>query len=168
MSEQVGTVSREVRAAHLKERIYVTFTALAVVLAMRGHHVGSAWEALVTLAVTVAGTLLAIFVADVVSHIVVHERVMTRAEIGHAFAVSTGSFGVLVIPAIMLGLAGLDLWPVERALRVTSIVLIATLVVIGWIAVRRVWLRWWQRLLVLGAEGALGVAVVALELLAHG
>jgi hypothetical protein len=33
--------------------------------------------------------------------------------------------------------------------------------------VRRVRLAWWKRLIVLLLEGVLGVAVVALELLAH-
>jgi hypothetical protein len=34
--------------------------------------------------------------------------------------------------------------------------------------VRRAKLTWWQRLIALGAEFLLGLAVVALELLAHG
>jgi hypothetical protein len=41
-------------------------------------------------------------------------------------------------------------------------------VVIGWVAVRRLELRWWQRLLALGAEAVLGLAVVGLQVLAHG
>ena len=39
-SAQQAEVPARERAAHLKERIYVTFTALAVVIAMRSHPEG--------------------------------------------------------------------------------------------------------------------------------
>ncbi len=156
------------RAERLKERIYLTFTALAVVIAMGGHEEVTPEEALVTLLVTVAGTLLAILVADIVSHLVVHQRVMERPEFSHAVAVSFGAAGAVLLPVIFLGLAALEVWPVDRALRASSIALIAGLVVIGYLAARRVKMPWWQRVIVLAAEAALGLAVVGLELLAHG
>ena len=65
------------RADRLRERSYVTFTALAVVLVLRSEaeHM-TARVAAGTLAVTVVATLLAVLVADVVrearrSHVVV-------------------------------------------------------------------------------------------------
>ena len=46
--------------------------------------------------------------------------------------------------------------------------LLLALIAFGWIAARRIKLPWWQRLLVLGAEAALGLIVVGLQVLAHG
>jgi hypothetical protein len=41
------------------------------------------------------------------------------------------------------------------------------LVLIGWAAVRKIPLKWWQRLIALAAEAALALGVVGLQLLAH-
>jgi hypothetical protein len=59
-------------------------------------------------------------------------------------------------------------WTIEQALRGSSIALVSALIAIGWIAVRRVRLPVWQKLIVLFAEFAPGTAVIALERLAHG
>lgn len=156
------------RAERLKERIYLTFTALAVLIALGSHGEVSAGEALVTLVLTAIGMLLAILVADVISHIAVHQRLMTQEELRHAFAVSFGALGAIALPVVFLGLAAADVWTTERALRASSIALLAALVVIGYLAIRRVKLPWWQRLLALAGEAVLGAAVILLELLAHG
>lgn len=157
----------ELRAARLKERVYVTFTSLAVVLALRAHH-ESAEEAATTLAIAVLGTVLAVFVADVVSHVAVHAVLPTRREMSEMARISFGALGVLVLPAIFLGLALADRWDVDRALRASTIALVAALVAIGYLAVRRLRLPAWQRFVVLLSEFALGALVVAVELLAHG
>ena len=160
-------LAAEQRADRLKERVYVTFTALAVVLALRSHH-QPAGEALTTLLVAVLGTVLAVFVADVVSHIVVHEGLPSRPAVAHMAAVSFGALGALALPFLLLGLAVADAWAAEDALRWSSYVLVASLVAIGYMAVRRARLGTWQRLVVLFAEFALGAVVIGLELLAHG
>lgn len=154
------------RADILKERIYITFTALAVVLALRAHAV-SAREAALSVAVVVLGTLLAVFVADVISHIAVHEALPVRDELRHMTRVSVGALGALVLPAVFIGLAVADVWEIERALRASSIALVAALAAIGYLAVRRARLPTWQRIVVLFAEVVLGLVVVGLELLAH-
>lgn len=154
------------RAAILKERIYITFTALAVVLALRAHAV-SAGEAALSLTVAVLGTVLAVFVADIVSHIAVHETLPVGAELRHMARVSVGALGALVLPAIFIGLAVADVWKIEAALRAASIALVAALAAIGWLAVRRARLPAWQRAVVLLAEVVLGLVVIALELIAH-
>jgi hypothetical protein len=158
----------EERADRLKERVYVTFAALAVVLTLRSHGDVTAGVAATTLVITVGGTLLAVLLADVVSHIAVHASLPTAAEARHMVAVCTGALGVLVLPMVFVGVAGSGAWTVDGALRASTIALVASLGVVGWLAVRRVALPRWQKLLVLVAEVALGVAVVALELLAHG
>ncbi|SED66238.1 hypothetical protein [Jiangella alba] len=154
------------RADILKERIYITFTALAVVLALRAHAV-SAGEAALSLAVVVIGTVLAVLVADIVSHIAVHESLPVRAELRHMARVSFGALGALVLPAVFIGLAVADVWEIEPALRAASIALVAALAAIGYLAVRRVRLPAWQRLIVLLAEVVIGLVVIGLELLAH-
>lgn len=154
------------RAERLKERVYVTFAALAVVLAMRGH-VDSAGVAARTLAITVGGTLLAVLVADLVSHVVVHQELPDRAELRHFLRVTRSGLGPAIVPLILLGVAAAGRWSVDSALRASSAALLATLVVIGWWAARRLKLTVVQRVVVLGAELALGAAVVGLELAAH-
>lgn len=158
----------EERADRLKERVYVTFAALAVVLTLRSHGDVTAGVAATTLLITVGGTLLAVLLADMVSHIAVHAALPSAAEARHMVAVCTGALGVLVLPMVFVGVAAAGSWTVDGALRASTIALVASLGVVGWLAVRRVSLPGWQKLLVLAAEVALGVAVVALELLAHG
>jgi hypothetical protein len=160
--------TRQERADRLKERIYLSFAALAVVLALGSHPPDSAVQALATLIVTLLGTLLAVFTADVISHLVVHERGMTRREMRHALGSSFGALGAVTLPIVFLALSALGVWSVTAALLASTIALIVGLVVIGFLAVRRVPLRWWQRLLALGGEAVLGLAVVALQFLAHG
>lgn len=158
----------ERQADRLKERVYITFTALAVVLALRTHAAESAGQVATTLAIAVAGTLLAVFLADVVSHIAVHAGLPTRAELRHMVGVSVGALGAVVLPFAFLALAIADVWTVDGALRASTYALVGWLVVIGLLAVRRANLPPGQRLVVLFAEFALGAAVVVLELLAHG
>ncbi|QNO37336.1 hypothetical protein H4J02_13030 [Protaetiibacter sp. SSC-01] len=166
-SHDTALDDRHERAAHLKERIYVAFAALAVVLGLQRHH-AEALEAILTLAVTILGLLLAVFTADLVAHIVVHERMLTRRELRVAAFTSFGAVGSLAAPGLFLVLALLGVWSTDAALRASAIALVAALVVVGWVAVRRLELTWWQRLVVLGAEAVLGVAVVGLQLIAHG
>ena len=81
----------EQRAEVLKERIYVTFTSLAVVMALSSHADElTPGSAAVTLLIAVVGTLLAVFVADLVAHIAVHTALPDRAELAHMISVSTG------------------------------------------------------------------------------
>ncbi|BDI24046.1 hypothetical protein [Herbiconiux sp. L3-i23] len=167
-AEQTGS-DAELRAERLKERVYITFTALAVVLALRSHADElTAGSAALTLVISVVGALLAILVADFVSHLVAHGSLPSAGEVRHMLQVAFGALGAAVLPLIFMALAGFDIWTVDGALRASSIALITTLGVGGFLAVRRVRIPGWQKLLVLGVEVALGVLVVALELLAHG
>ncbi len=161
--------SPENRAAKLKERIYISFTALAVVLALRSHaeHLDPA-TATTTLAITVVGTLLAVFAADLLSHLAVHAVLPTRHELRHMIGVSVGALGAVALPFAFLGVAWVDWMEVSTALQAGAIALVVALVIIARVAVRRTRLPKWQRLLLLLGVAGLGFAVVALELLAHG
>jgi len=168
MPAEIDEAERSARAAHLKERIYLTFAALAVVITLSAHGHVTAGEAAITLLVTVMGTLLAVFTADLISHLVVHERLFTAPELRHALTTSFGALGTVALPFVFLGVAGLDLWNAHTALRAAAIALLVSLIAAGWIAVRRMRLTWFQRLVALGAEAALGLAVIGLQVLAHG
>ncbi len=156
----------EERTDRLRERVYITFTALAVVLALRSHEDVEARAGLL-LVITVTGTLLAAFVADVISHIAVHAALPDRREFQRMLRVSTGALGGLVVPLTFVGFAAADVWSMDRALRAATVALVVALAAIGYLAVRRVRLPVWQKLVVLLAECVLGAAVVGLELLAH-
>ncbi len=159
----------EARAESLKERIYVTFTSLAVVLTLQSHASETTpGQAAITLLIAVVGTLLAVFVADLLSHLTVHAKLPTVPELRHMIAVSIGSIGVVVLPMVFLLLAQLDVWSIEAAIQAAVVVLIATLAFVGFLAVRRIALPFWQKAVVLLAEVVLGLAVIGLELLAHG
>jgi len=167
-AKQATTEQLEQRGEQLKERVYITFTALAVVLALRADvHDETVGGAAGTLTVAVIGTLLAVFVADVVAHITVHQALPTRAELVHMVVVVLGAAETLVIPLLVIGLAALGLFSLEVALTTSMVILVVTLVAVGYLAVRRLKLPIVQRLLVLLAEFVLGLAVVGLELLAH-
>jgi hypothetical protein len=157
------------RADRLRERIYVTFTALAVVLALRAHvEETSIGTAVSTVLITVLGTVLAVFVADFVAHLAIHAVLPSPDRLRHMARVSFGATGVIILPLAFLVLSAAGIWPLRIALTASAVALLATLVAVGFLAVRRVALPLWQRLVVLLAEAILGLAVVGLELLAHG
>ncbi len=173
MSNVVGpTLGQETEAERrsdvLKERIYVTFTALAVTIAFErdtGHATVSG--AALTLLLTVFGTLLTVFVADVIAHMIRYSSLPSRTEIGHLIYVSFGSLTVLVLPMSILGLSALQLIELAPSLRAISVALAATLVIVALLAVHRLQVALGLKVLVLGIVAGLGLAVLAIELAAH-
>ncbi|MCM3659314.1 hypothetical protein M3147_18845, partial [Agromyces mediolanus] len=71
------------RADALKERVYATFTGLAIVLVQHSNvaHLDAA-RATLTLLVGIVAITAAGFVADVIAHLAVHEAFPDRAETG--------------------------------------------------------------------------------------
>ena len=158
----------DLRAEALKERIYVTFTALAVTVSFqRDTAHASVGTAALALFLTVAGTLLAIFVADVIASMVRHSKVPSRHELLHLAYVCVRSLFVLIAPMAVLGLTLLDLIDLATALRLITFVLASTLVVVALVAVRRLRVRLSQKVMVLSVVTALGLGVMALELAVH-
>lgn len=82
--------------------------------------------------------------------------------------VCVGASGAVVLPLVFVVLAGTGVWRIEAALRASTIALLVALGVVAFLAVRRVRIPGWQKVLVLLAEVVLGAAVIGLELLAHG
>ncbi|MFF1634566.1 hypothetical protein [Leifsonia sp. NPDC058248] len=152
----------------LRERIYATFTALAVLMTLNSHaeHL-EPLNVLVTLLISVGGVLLAGLASDLVSHMIVHNTLPTALEFRHMLAVASRALSVLVVPAIMLLVAYAGWVTVQTAIVVALVALIGSLAVIAQIAVSRTGLGFWKRTLVLAGIVVLGAGVVALEQLAH-
>ena len=109
-----------------------------MVLALRAEvHQETVGGAAGTLTVAVIGTLLAVFVADVVAHITVHQALPTRAELAHMVVVVLGAAETLVLPLLVIGLAALGLFTLDVALTTSIVILVVTLVAVGYLAVRR-------------------------------
>ncbi|MBF4618062.1 hypothetical protein ITJ44_08245 [Clavibacter sp. VKM Ac-2873] len=156
------------RSEALKERIYVTFTALAVTIATEreAEHVTVGGAAL-TLVLTVVGTLLAVSVAEYIAQMVRDGEVPDRRDVGHILYVALSSLGVLPAPLVILGVSALGALELQAALRIISVVLVATLVIVTLVAVRRLRVRIGVKLLVLAGVAVLGAAVLAVELAVH-
>ncbi|WP_139026037.1 hypothetical protein [Gordonia neofelifaecis] len=159
--------TREERAAHLKESIYLIFATLSVTLAIRMHGGVTDLAAFVTLAITLGGTVLAVFTADILAHPVVHGSLMTRHEFFRAVRTSFGALSSVTLPFIFLAIAWITDWDVDAALLASTIALTVALVLICWSAVRRVGITWQQQLGLLAIEAALAGAVIVLQVLSH-
>ena len=158
----------EARSEALKERIYVTFTALAVTIATeREADHATVGAAALTLLLTVVGTLLAVSAAEFIAQMVRDGEVPDRRDVAHILYVCGSSLGVLPAPLAILGLSALGALDLATALRIISIVLVATLVLVTLIAVRRLRVALGVKLLVLAGVAALGVLVLAVELAVH-
>ena len=156
------------RAASLKERVYIIFTSLAVVLALRSHaDETSPGAAAATLSIVVIGSLLGIFVADLLSHLTVHSKLPTGDELHHMITVSAGGLGVLLTPLLLLTGAGLGLWSTAVALGWAVVVLVVSLMVVGYLAIRRLEIPVHHKVAIMFAEVVLSLLVIGLELLAH-
>jgi hypothetical protein len=156
------------RAAILKERVYIIFTTLAVVLALRSHaDETTPAAAAATLSVVVIGSLLGILVADLLSHLAVHSTLPTREELRHMVAASASALSVLVTPLILLLAAGLGLWTTSVALSWAVAVLVVTLMVVGYLAIRKLDIPVHHKAAIMLAEVVLSLLVIALELVAH-
>lgn len=157
------------RAEALKERVYATFTGLAIVLVQHANveHI-TATRATLTLLVGIVAITAAGFVADVIAHFAVHAAFPRRAELGRMARVSGTALASAAGPLVILALAAFGVFALEPALLAASILYVVTLGLIGFIAVRRTHVAWWKQAVALGLLVALGLGVVGLQQLAHG
>ena len=154
---------------YLKERVYVSFIALAVLLAMNAHPGDTtAGGALGSLLVAAIGAGLAGLVSEVVAHLAVHEHLPDRAEMLHLVRVSSGALATVVLPSLVLLLALVGLVPIGAALSIAVATLALTLGAVGYLAVVRSKLAWYTKLAVFFVLFVLAVLVIAVQLLAHG
>ncbi|MFC8800702.1 hypothetical protein ACFT2C_23470 [Promicromonospora sp. NPDC057138] len=159
---------REHFAEQLRERVYVTFAALAVILTLLTHAHGlGAGAAAASLTITAVGTVAAAWLAEFIAHLAAHGGFPDRAKVRAMTATSRGALLTIVVPLLALAAAGRGWWEVTAALRVGVGALILSLVLIAWLGIRRTKLPWLARILALGLLAVLAVGVVALKLLAH-
>lgn len=167
-SADSDATERNHRAAALKERVYIAFTVLAVIIAMRTHDVHpSAIAALETIAIAVVATIVAVYVADLISSMVVHERLPRRDEHRRILAGTLGAGVVALPPLACIALAVAGAYSVSGGLLAAMLVTLITLIGIGIVAVRNLRLRRSHKVIVLTAETVLALGVVALELWSH-
>ena len=159
----------EEQAEALKERVYATFTGLAIVLVQLSNveHI-TATRATLTLLVGIVAITAAGFAANVLAHLAVHAAFPDRAEFGRMVRIAGSALASAGVPIILLALAAFGVFELEPALRAASLVGIVTLGLIGLVAVLRTHVAWWKQLIALSALMALGLGVVLLQLLAHG
>lgn len=156
------------QAGALRERIYVAFTALAVIITLRVHDAHpSTSGALSTLAVAVASTVCAVYLADLLSHMVVHAHLPAHPEHRRMVASTLGAGAVAMPPLGCIALAGTGIYDTSTGLLLAMVLTVATLTAIGVMAVRRLDLPRGHRIVILAAEALIGVVVLALGLLAH-
>jgi hypothetical protein len=115
----------------------------------------------------VIGSLLGIFVADMLSHLTVHSQLPTGEELHHMIAVSAEGLGVLVTPLLLLAAAGLGIWSTAVALGWAVVVLVVSLAVVGFLAIRNLEIPLRHKAAIMFAEVVLSLLVIGLELVAH-
>jgi hypothetical protein len=159
----------EEQAEALKERVYATFTGLAIVLVQLSNveHL-TATRATLTLLVGIVAITAAGFAANVLAHLAVHAAFPDGAEFGRMVRIAGSALASAGVPIILLALAAFGVFELEPALRAASLVGIVTLGLIGLVAVLRTHVAWWKQLIALSALMALGLGVILLQLLAHG
>lgn len=156
-------------AQYLKERVYASFTGLAIVLVLANaadHH--SASDALFTLVIGVVGITIAGLVSDIIAHLAAHGAFPDASSWRMMFRVAGGALATVGTPAILLALAWADVMSLHAALRASSIVYLVTLGLVGWFAVRRAKMAAWKQLVALAMLVVLGAIVIGLQVLAHG
>lgn len=163
----VRTRTAQQRSEALKERIYITSTALAVTIAYERDAHPTTRGAALTLLATVLGTLLAVFVADVVAHMVKDNALPTRKQLAHLGYVSLGSSGVVLVPLAILGISAAGWIGVATALRAIATALALTLIAVTLLAVWTTRLEPWLKALAVAIIAGLGLAALAMELAVH-
>ena len=153
---------------YLKERVYVTFIGLAVLLALSGHGDTDPVAAVGSLVIAAVGAGLAGLISEIVAHLAVKGNLPDAAEMRFLVRVSGGALATVVLPVAVLLLAVAGLVDVRLALTIAVWIMAITLGAIGYIAVFRADLAWWKKLTVFGALLLFGLVVVAMQLLAHG
>ena len=154
---------------YLRERIYVSFIGLAVLLAIDAHGEETDSMAVVTsLLIAAVGAGLAGLISEIVAHLAVKGNLPDAAEMRFLVRVSAGALATVILPVVILLFAVLGVIPATLALTISVWVMAITLGAIGYIAVFRASLAWWKKLAVFAGLLLFGLLVVLVQLLAHG
>ena len=114
----------------LKERIYASFTGLAILGALYANGHATAPEALLSVAVGVFGISVAGFLAEVVAHLVTHQALPSTAEVRTMGRIALAALGSASLPLLVLALSWAGLLSLEVALWIGMGIYTATLVLV--------------------------------------
>ena len=160
--------SPEERSLALKERIYASFTGLAIVasLAIAGGH-GTAWRAFFALAAGIIGITAAAFVAEVVAVQLSEKALPSRSRMLPMIRIAVGAIATASLPLVLLLGAGLGLLDLPMALQLSIGIYFVILTAILFVAAHRTGLPWRQRLIALAVLIGLGVIVILILIVGH-
>lgn len=126
-----------VDARVFKERVYATFTGLAVVLvAASAEHVPAS-TVLVALIVSISGISVAGFAADFIATVASTGSAPDGSEMRNLLRLVGNALGTAVPPVLVLLAAVADWITTPTALLVAQVLYISTLALIGWVVVGR-------------------------------
>ncbi|MCB8045713.1 hypothetical protein JM654_20960 [Microbacterium oxydans] len=128
----------------------------------------SAARASITLLVGIVAIAVAGFVAELLAHLAVHATFPDRREFGRMLRLTSTAIASAAIPLLVLLLAVFDWVGLGTALTIASVVYVAILGLIGYVAVRRTRAPWWKQVIALGILIALGGLAILIQQLAHG
>lgn len=152
----------EVQADRLKERIYATITMISVVIGLSVTEPG-ALGALVTVLTTAVGLWAAAFVADTQAHRVLHGRFARGRELRRTLYVSSPLLSCAIGPAVMIGLAALDVMSLSTALQTAAGVAVASLFLWGYVGGLRMGGGTGMALLAGLVDAGIGMAVAVVK-----
>lgn len=156
------------QAQAVKERIYASFTGLAILATLLlGGETHSASAAFLTLLAGIGGISIAGFVADVIAHQVTHEGSPERDQFKTMLRIAGGAFASASIPLLALVIAWIGLIPTRTGIQIGIGLYFLTLTAVVLVAARRTRLGWRQQLTALISLTALAVIVVVILVLAH-
>lgn len=163
-----GDSSDHVDSGAVKERVYATFTGLAIVLVQHANveHT-SAVRATATLLIGVLAISLAGFSADVIAHLAAHAAFPDSAEFGRMLRLTGTAVASASLPLLFLVLAVIEWLTLSTALTLAAASYVLILCLIGLFAVRRTRAAWWRQAIALGILVALGLIVIVIQQLAH-
>lgn len=162
-----GRRSRAPRTVgYFRERLYATFTGLAIVTVVAAGDHADPRHAFLALALGVIGITIAGLVSEFIAHLLIERTVADRHEVGVMLQSAGGALATLVLPLLFVGLWWAGVMEIDTALNVAKWIYVATLGAVGWLAVRRSTLAPIARLLVLVALVGLGILVVVVQALA--
>ncbi|MEE3852004.1 hypothetical protein VZC37_16800 [Gordonia sp. LSe1-13] len=157
-----------VAVTFLKERVYATFTGLAIVLTLYNgadHH--SAAYAFEILSMGVLAVILAGFASDGIAHLSVHRHFPRGNEIRTLLRIAGHALETLVVPIGLIVAAWIGILELDTALLIAGFVYIGTLGLTGWLAVRNAEVTWWQKLAALITLVVIGLIVLSVQVFAH-
>ncbi|MGW6908264.1 hypothetical protein [Streptomyces sp. NPDC054940] len=156
----------DIAAARLKERIYAALSLTAVIIALAETDHPEHLESALTVAVTALGIWLATLVADEQSHRALTRRSATLQEIRTTLHVSSPLLLTAAGPLVLIGISALGALELETALLISAGVEVVTLFLWGWRTGLRIGNGPLSALLSGLVDTLIGIAVVAVKLLA--